>query len=370
MLTLLKNLTCYCPEYAGVKDVLIAGDKIYRMFDAGSVEDTALVELVVPCEGLTAFPGIVDQHMHIVGGGGEQSFASRAPEMEFQAILMAGVTTAVGLLGADGSTRSLEGLYAKAKSLESQGLSTFMYSGSYTVPAVTLTGSILRDLVLIDKVVGAGEIAISDHRSSQPGLAELLKLASDTHLGGLLGGKAGVVHLHVGDGKGGLAPLFAMVENSDLPLEQFVPTHLNRSQKLLRQAAEYCRQGGNVDLTAGETAGVAVPEAVKRLRDAGADLNRVTVSSDAGGSIPGGGIASVGALFEDVKGLLKAFGLSEAINLVTKNPAKNLKLYPKKGALKEGSDADILILDRNFDLDKLVARGRLLVDGGRVREAV
>jgi beta-aspartyl-dipeptidase (metallo-type) len=113
----------------------------------------------------------------------------------------------------------MENLYAKAKALEAEGLTTFIYSGSYAVPAVTLTGSLLRDIVYIDKVIGAGELAVSDHRSSNPGPQELVRLASDVQLGGLLAEKAGVVHLHVGDGKAGLSPLRKALEASDLPAE-------------------------------------------------------------------------------------------------------------------------------------------------------
>jgi beta-aspartyl-dipeptidase (metallo-type) len=258
----------------------------------------------------------------------------------------------------------MENLYAKAKALETQGITTYIYSGSYSVPPVTLTGSMTRDLVLIDKVLGAGEIAISDHRSSQPDLPQLKKLSADTHLGGLLSGKAGVVHLHIGDGKEGLEPLFSLLEETDLPVEQFVPTHVNRNAELFGQAVECCRSGGNIDLTAGETAGIPVSEAVFRLKKEGLNLSRVTVSSDAGGSIPGGGSSKPGALYSDLREIIKQSVLppEEAICLFTAHVAKVLKLSPSKGGLSEGNDADLLIMDHDQTLIMLFSGGKLLVN--------
>jgi len=366
MLTLLKNIECYCPQFIGKKDIVIAGDKIYKILPPEEIIDNLLFENTIFCEGLCAFPGLIDQHVHIIGAGGEQGFASRISPLDIQEILRTGVTTVVGLLGADGCTRSLECLYAHAKALELQGITTFIYSGSYSVPPVTLTGSMTRDLVLIDKVIGIGEIAISDHRSSQPALQQMLKLSSDTHLGGLLSGKAGVIHLHVGDGKDGLKLLYEMLEKSDLPIEQFVPTHLNRSAALFRQAMEYCRIGGNIDLTAGETAGIPVPQAVRGLVDEGIDLSRVTISSDANGSIPTGGAGKMQTLYDDLIACITQSVLpaEQAYQLVTENAARRLKLYPKKGALEIGSDADILITDKNYKMRLLFCMGKLVVQDG------
>lgn len=361
MLTLLKNAETYTPYYAGKKDILIAGEKIYKILPPSGIADYSLIENVTDCEGLFAFPGLVDQHVHILGGGGEQGFPSRVGELSVDEVKAAGVTTLVGLLGADGCTRSLECLYAKAKSLESEGVTTFIYSGSYALPPVTFTGNMTKDLVLIDKVIGAGEIAISDHRSSQPQLPDLLKLSSDTHLGGLLGGKAGVVHFHVGDGKGGLAPLRELAENSDLPLSMFVPTHQNRNPDLFSRSLRFCASGGNIDLTAGETAGIPVPQAVTRMLREGIDMQHVSVSSDANGSIPGGGVTKMQSLYDDLRACIVDCKIApeKVFPLFCENPAKVLKLYPKKGCLKEGSDADILLTDKNYNIKMLFAMGKL-----------
>ncbi len=362
MLTLLKNIECFCPRHCGKKDILIASDKICKITPPDELYEPKLIENIVSCKNLLGFPGLIDQHAHITGGGGEEGFQSRASEADARDILAAGVTTVVGLLGADGLTRSLENLYAKAKELEARGITTYIYSGSYTVPIVTFTGSIARDLVLIDKVIGAGEIAISDHRSSCPDLNEMLRLASEAHLGGLLSGKAGILHLHVGDGRAGLGLLRRMVRESDLSTDQFMPTHLNRNPSLFHEGLDYCRSGGNIDLTAGETAGVPVPEAILQILAEGVDLKSVTISSDSYGSIPSGGIAKIRVLYDDLRSCILDRHLSPetVFPLATENVSRRLRLYPAKGVLREGSDADILITDRQYNIQMLFCRGKLL----------
>lgn len=369
MLTLLKNIECFSPQYIGEKDIVIANGKIYKILQPRTIKTDALLERSIDCRGLYAFPGLIDQHVHMTGAGGEQGFKSRTKELDVGEILNAGITTAVGLLGADGTTRSMENLYAKAKALEAEGLTTYIYSGSYSVPLVTLTGSLLRDVILIDKVIGAGEIALSDHRSSNPEAKDLIKLASDVHLGSLISGKAGIVHLHIGDGKDGLSTLAEALAQSDLPMDMFVPTHTNRNPDLFQQAIVYAKTGGHIDLTAGETAGISVSEAIRQLREANINLSRVTVSSDAGGSIPSGGTAKTSALYDDFLEIINqsvsnqlVLPPEEAICLFTQNVAKALKLYPDKGVLREGSDADILITGKDYRLKMLFCMGKLIVN--------
>lgn len=371
MITLLKGLECYGPHYMGKNDILLVGGKIGRIQSASEWTYNPIIDSVMECDGLLAFPGLIDQHVHIIGGGGEQSFPSRVGEIDIHEILNAGVTSLVGLLGTDDRTKSLESLYAKAKSLDHQGITTFLYTGSYSVPAVTFTKNVANDLMLIDKVIGTGEIAISDHRSSHPDLNALQALAHETHLGGLLGGKAGVLHFHVGDGRLGLLPLLQLADQSDLPLEMFVPSHVNRNPMLFEQAEAYWKNGGNIDLTAGETAGFTVPDGIRKLLDSGLDLERVTVSSDSNGSIPGGGVSKIQSLYDDIRNCIVSEKMKPetAFRPVTENVAKILKLYPVKGTLQEGSDADILITDKNYQLNKLFCMGKLMMDHGCILES-
>lgn len=250
MFTLINGASVYTPDYIGKKDILIAFDRI------AAVEENLSGKLrldaeIIDADGMLALPGFIDQHVHITGGGGEGGFSTRTREIDAADLLENGITTVIGVLGTDGVTRSLEGLYAKARALENEGITTFIYTGSYQVPVVTLTGSIQRDIVLIDKVVGAGEIAVADHRSFQPTMEELTRIAAEARVGGMLSGKAGVVHLHMGDAVQGLDIVFKIIENTPIPITQFVPTHVNRNKRLFDQAVRFAGMGGVIDLTAG-----------------------------------------------------------------------------------------------------------------------
>jgi beta-aspartyl-dipeptidase (metallo-type) len=371
MFKLLKNVECYSPEYQGSKDILLAFDKIVEISSAITADKLYHVE-IIECRDKIACPAFIDQHVHISGGGGEEGPKSIIGPITVNELISAGVATVVGLLGADSVSKSMEGLLMKARSLEAEGLTTFIYSGHYGVPTSTITGRVMTDVALIDKVIGTGEIAISDHRSSNPTQHELMNLAYEALTGGMLGKKAGVVHFHVGNGKGGLGPLLELVEESDYPVSMFVPTHLNRNRALFKQAVQYRANGGNIDLTAGENTeeGCSVPECLKQLLESGAGLDRVTVSSDGNGSGAGASgkeTAKVMSIFDDFKTAVKVYKLplEEVLRTVTSNVARVLKLFPPKGRLAAGSDADIMLLDRlSFDLDMLFVKGRLAIDKG------
>jgi beta-aspartyl-dipeptidase (metallo-type) len=373
MFKLLKNVECYSPEYLGAKDILLVFDKIVDIASVITADKLYHVE-IIECKDKIACPAFIDQHVHISGGGGEEGPKSIIGPIAVNELISAGVTTVVGLLGADSVSKSMEGLLMKARSLEAEGLTTFIYSGHYGVPTSTITGRVMTDIALIDKVIGTGEIALSDHRSSNPTQHELMNLAYEVLTGGMLGGKAGVMHLHVGNGKDGLGPLLELVEESDYPVSMFVPTHLNRNRTLFRQAVQYRANGGNIDLTAGENTdkGCSVPECLKQLLECGAGLDRVTVSSDGNGSGAGASGKETGrvmALFDDFKTAVQVYRLplEEVLRTVTSNVARVLKLCPHKGKLAAGSDADIMLLDRlSLNLDMLFVKGRLAVDKGKL----
>lgn len=364
MFTLLKNGHCYMPEDVGRKDVLIAYDKICDIKDEISLARLWDVE-EIDCQDCLVCPGIIDQHVHITGGGGEQGPISRIPEIQFSEVVEAGVTTLVGVLGFDSITRSIASLLAKARALEAEGITTYIYTGSYGSPTETLTGRVLTDLVLLDKVIGVGEIAIADYRSNHPSLQDLRTLASEANGGGMLGGKAGVLHLHVGDGKEGLDSLLRLIDESDFPIGMFVPTHINRTQKLFQQGIELLQRGGNIDLTAGETVGLSVADALSLLLQKGISLEKVTASSDGNGSSPHEpGVSFVNQLLGDLRSCIlhNHLDFAKVIRIATENPAKVLKLYPQKGCLQAGSDADILVLKKDdLSIFRLFARGQTVV---------
>ena len=137
---LIKNIHVYAPEDIGIKDVLI-DEKIIKIGDNLPVIEEYDVE-VIDGTGKILVPGFIDCHVHILGGGGEGGARTRTPEIMLSDITTAGVTTVVGCLGTDGTTRTMTNLLAKAKGLEEEGISTYVYTGSYQVPVKTLTGSV------------------------------------------------------------------------------------------------------------------------------------------------------------------------------------------------------------------------------------
>lgn len=377
MLTLIKEGTVYAPEPLGKKDILILGNKIGAVAEPGEIKIEGMDVHIVKASDKIAIPGFIDSHVHILGGGGEGGPTTRAPEITVEDIISSAVTTVIGCLGTDGTTRHMESLLAKARGLEVEGVTTYIFSGSYQIPPVTITGSVRSDLILIDKVIGAGEIAISDHRSSQPTFEEVARLAAECRVGGMLGGKVGVLHLHLGDGPRRLEMLFRLIKETEIPPTQVIPTHVNRNSELLEEAIDFVLQGGYIDLTAGndpEAHGndaISVGSAVQLNLEKKAPLTRITVSSDSNGSIPafdkkgnliGLTIATQKSLHKNFRYLIqkKILSLQDTIRLFSTNPAAFYKL-DHKGEIRVGKDADIVLLDRDYNLTDSFASGRIMM---------
>lgn len=379
MFTIIKGGQIFAPESMGKQDIVIAGEIIANIAPDIKPYDHYGETQLIDVTGKYVVPGFIDQHVHLIGGGGEGGYNTRTPEVALNDITSAGITTVVGCLGSDSVTRNMTSLLAKARSLEIEGISSYIYSGAYEVPPPTLTGNVRSDLVLIDKVIGCGEVAISDHRSSQPTKAELARLAAEVRMGGLLSGKAGVLHLHVGAGSHRLAILFELITETEIPVMQFVPTHINRNWELIREGIELVKLGGTIDFTAaGDTpdAGdtITAAQAVLYCLEQGVSPDKLTISSDGHGSLPvfdGRGnvsklrVSKLAWLHAEVRRLIKA-GLAPEVALkpVTINPARVLHLYPAKGVLRPGSHADILVLDQEFAVEHVFAKGCWLVRNG------
>ena len=128
------------------------------------------VSTIIDAAGLRTMPGLIDGHVHVTGGGGEAGFRTRVPPVPLSRFTTAGITTVVGLLGTDDVARGPSELLATLYALREEGLNAYGYAGGYHVPPATLTGSVRGDLVFVEALIGIGEVAISDHRSSQPTL--------------------------------------------------------------------------------------------------------------------------------------------------------------------------------------------------------
>lgn len=381
MLKLIQGASLYAPEPLGPKDVLTAGSRILKIADEiPAVKDYDVQ--VIDGRGMLLFPGFIDSHVHILGGGGEGSYHTRTPEIMLTDITSGGVTTVVGCLGTDGTTRNMASLLAKARGLEEEGITAYIYTGSYQVPVRTLTGSIMDDLILIDKVVGCGEIAISDHRSSQPSREEFARIVGDTRVGGILSGKAGLVNIHMGDGDRMLSYLRYVAEETEIPPSNMLPTHINRSTRLLQDGINYAATlGGYVDLTTSsdpdflEEDEVKASTGLRLMLEQGVPKKQITFSSDGQGSIPifgrdgtflGLGVGRVTSLYREVRDaiLQEKVDITTALLPVTTNPADLLKL-PSKGRIAAGCDADLVLVDKDtLQIHTVLAKGRLMVQEG------
>lgn len=368
-LTLLKGGLIYSPKNLGHKDVLIGSNKILGIYDPqkldyGAINQTNIDIEIIDITDSIVIPGIIDPHIHLIGGGGEAGPESRISEARFSELVNSGVTTAVGVLGTDSVTRNLEGLLAKVLALNNQGLTVFMYTGSYSYPSISITGSVKRDITLIEKVIGA-KIAISDHRSSYPSFDELLKLVTECRLGGFLSNKAGLLHLHLGNDITKINLLWEIIEKTNIPITQFLPTHMTRTEELFNEGKKWLQKGGFIDITANK-------KVVKNLNEAYKEKLpfNITISSDGYGSIPifdeNGNFSSMkigkpDILLKTMKALYQEniIPLEQILPLFSANQSKILRLK-LKGEIQTNFDADVLVLTKDLDLEYVFAKSVIL----------
>lgn len=384
MVTIIRNAKVYQPEYAGVKDILILGDRIAAVGEHLRADFGGSLEVQeINGEGMAAVPGFIDSHEHIMGGGGEGGFHTRTPEASLGDLIRNGITTVVGCIGTDGVGRDMTALLAKAHALENEGITTYAYTGSYQVPVHTLTDSLMKDIMMLDKVIGVGEVAVSDHRSSQPSFEEFARIAADARVAGMLSGKAGIVNVHLGDSERRLDLIRRVIHETEIPASQFLPTHVNRNEALFEECLDFAAEGGTIDFTGNEDIDyweticdeVRVCRGIRRLLERGISSYRFTISSDGQGSMPvfnaqgeyqGIGIGKASCLLKEVRECVQKedIPLETAIKGITCNPASILKL-DRKGRIKGGFDADICLLEEGtLKLNTVIAKGQVMVKDG------
>lgn len=383
MITVIKNAEVYAPNYLGRKNVVLAGGKIEGIFDNIDIPKNFLDIKVIDAEGKLLLPGFIDSHVHILGGGGEGGFKTRTPEIMLSDLLEGGITTVVGMLGTDGICRDMKALIAKARGLEEEGITTYTLTGNYEIPVRTITDAPSSDIMLIDKVVGVGEVALSDHRSSQPVFEEFAKVVAASRVAGLLSGKSGVVIVHIGDGVSRLKYLHELIDETEIPAKQVIPTHINRSTRVFEAGIEFAKIGGILDLTTSsdpkhlEKNELKASTGLKRLLDAGVPVEQIQFTSDGQGSLPifddrghftGLGIGSVKSLYREVRDAVQKDGVDfeTALKVITSNVADNFKFY-NKGRIAEGKDADIVMVDKNtLNITDVFAKGKEMILDGKL----
>ncbi len=376
---LIKNAEVFAPGAMGRCDILTGGGKILaveKSIQAGVLPGE--VE-VIDAGGLAAVPGFVDGHQHFTGGGGEGGFHTRTPEMRLSMNTANGVTTAVGLLGTDSLTRSVESLYAKTQSFNAEGITAFMLTGAYWYPSPNITGSAARDLVYLQPVIGV-KLALSDMRGPHIEARDLATLASEIRVAALIANKPGIITVHTGIKLVGLDLIFKIVQKHGMRADMFVPTHINRKNPILTdQALNLARQGAVIDATcwsslpAEDSVHMSAADFAVMADDQGL-FDQVSFSSDAGGSLPvwnadksrivSMGIGAPDSLLFELSRLVNRMGMSleKALCPLTTTPARIYGLKGVKGELKVGADADIVVLDPDkMIIEDVMAKGVIMV---------
>jgi beta-aspartyl-dipeptidase (metallo-type) len=368
---LIKNTNLYSPKSLGKKDILISNGKIVAIDD--EIVNHSVFSEVWDAKGAITTPGFIDQHIHVIGAGGKHGFASMTPQLNLGDLINCGTTTVVGLLGTDGSTRSIKTLFSKTLALNQEGITAYMYTGYYGLDKVYLMNSLQEDMIYIDSVIGC-KIAISDIRSSYPSALELLRLLRNVRVGGMLSGKKGILHLHLGALSSKMDLLFEIIENYEFPIEHISPTHVGRTKELFDQAISFAKMGGMIDITTGASKYTDPYKSVLYALDNNVSIDNMTFSSDGNAGLDkldknnnlvGFKSAPFDKNFEEVINLHKLGGipLEDALKLITSNPAKNLGLK-NKGQVKVNSDADLCFLNSDLELNTVIANGKFMMQEG------
>jgi len=376
---LIRGGELYCPDYRGVGDVLVVGGIIARIASKITVPKKMRDIQIINASKKFIVPGFIDQHVHMIGGGGSAGPVSRTQEIKIQQLIQAGVTTAVGVLGLDFITMDLKRLLVKALGLEAQGITTYIYTGAYVLPSPTFTGSIETDLLLIDKVVGI-KLALGDPMSTYPSEKEIKDLMISAFRGGKLSNKSGIVHIHMGPKPGNYYRIIhKIMRDSGIPMTKVLFTHSGRSSLIFKEALDFAKKGGMVDVTAVQNpdfqpervaTGLKKPcLAIDEMLKAGISEDQITLSSDSNacGKGPDGKFrySSIQHLFKEFVDLFRCLrNLPLALKMVTLNPAKRLEISIIKGSLEEGKDADLLVLSKDLQIQEVYARGKRMMKNG------
>ena len=142
------------------------------------------------------------------------------------------------------------------------------------------------------------------------------------------------------------------------------------------EAKRFSRMGGFVDFTCDPSDMAGRSKLLCRALEE-IPAGRMTISTDSNGSLPvwnekkvliGMGAGRIGALHETVRAMVLLHGcpLEKAIVPVTENPARALNLYPRKGCILPGSDADLVLLDKELNIRTVYANGKRMMKNGRL----
>ncbi len=378
-----KGGKLFSPKNEGNRDILVGGGEILAVESEIDPKGLPGTVRVLDVSGHLVVPGFIDGHQHFTGGGGEGGFKTRTPEMTLSMNVEGGVTTAVGLLGTDSFTRSVESLYAKTQAFNAEGITAYMLTGAYWLPSPTLTGAVGRDITFIDPVIGV-KLAMADQRGPYYDAADLAALASDVRVASLVANKPGHITVHTGINPDKLDLIFETVKKHHIRPDIFIPTHINRkNSEISVQALDLAQMGAFIDATC--LAELIEDDHHLSAADFAMDalerglFERVCFSSDAGGSMPkwsedkshilGMGIGTPASLGFELRRLVKTHGMDLATALLplTLTPAKAYGLEGQKGRICPCAHADLLVLDpETLAIEAVMAKGQIMMENGEL----
>lgn len=355
MFVLFKNGKTFLEGHFVKADILVFGRSIVKIGDVSTqllLENKLDVE-VVNCDQHLLIPGLIDSQTHLAGGSGEQGYLSQPPRITIEECIRGGITTTVGTLGTDTSTKTMSNLVASIKAYREAGLSSYAYSGGYELPPATLTGRIRNDILFIEEIIGLGEVAISDKRVPEPTPDEFARYSIDAYVGGMLTNKAGVTRVHVGPSPRKLQTIYEVTERHDTQFESLYFTHMDRSKQLLAEGAAIAKKGSFIDLDIHER---DLASWYLYYLDQNGPPHKLSFSSDAG---------AIGAqeLWWEIRNCIlhHKIPLEKIIQHVTTVPATCLKFH-SKGYFAAKQDADILVVNEsNLEIRDVMANGKFFL---------
>lgn len=373
MAILIRNAYVFAPKELGVTDVLMVGEKILAVAPNLSASLPGLS--IIDATGFILAPGFVDAHVHVLGGGGVNGPDTRAPAISAGELIRAGITTVVGVLGADVMTRKLPDLLAKVRELKALGVSAWMYTSNFSYPPVTLTQSVADDVALVSEVLGA-KLAMGDVNGSFPSSQAILEMLSQIRQAAVTVNKQGLLHVHLGSIPNPF-DIFEEIAASGFPIGTHLrPTHYARTEFLLKSACTYAMGASDryIDITTDGPCYLGHPAAaVSAAVSCGVPVEQITLSSDghgvvprfdADGNIAGQAVGEVARNHETMVELVRdfSFPLSDALSLITSNAADSLGLA-NQGRLETGACANAVLLNQNLQIVAVVSRGQVAMHG-------
>lgn len=352
MLVLFKDGEIFSEGRFHEADLLVCCGKIEKIgrIDFSSLKSTGLDIDVIDCKSHFIIPGLIDSQIHLAGGSGESGFLSQPPRILIEECIVGGITTTIGTIGTDTTTKTMSNLIASVKAFKEAGLSSYAYTGGYEIPPATITGRVRDDMIYVEEIIGLGEVAISDRRVPEPTADDLARVVVDAYVGGTLTNKAGVSRIHVGAGARKLKLIHEMSERHEVQFDHLYFTHMDRSRELLKEGVEIAHRGSFIDLDIHER---DLGSWYKYYLDLNGPLGQLSFSTDAGACGPN-------ELWSEIQicAIKHNIKLEQLIPHVTSVPAAVLKLN-NKGILGERKDADLIVTDKkDLNIEHVMANGQ------------